>query len=162
VYLSNRTRTWALLVAYITGVLGVAPLMSMGGRNADYFGAVFLLAVALPFYILYFRADQWWAIIPAGAMSVIAVIVTLAIAGVINDATSGAYVGAFIMAGLATTFAVLWFRNDKPWAKTVAIVLGAIGVASVFFASFYEIFWPVAIILAGLYLFITALRPKAV
>ena len=31
VYLNNRTRTWALLVAYITGVLSIAPAMASGG-----------------------------------------------------------------------------------------------------------------------------------
>jgi hypothetical protein len=35
-------------------------------------------------------------------------------------------------------------------------------VASVFFASYSQIFWPMAIILVGVYLFYTALRPKAV
>jgi hypothetical protein len=35
-----------------------------------------------------------------------------------------------------------------------------VAVASVFFVSYYEMFWPVAIILAGGYLLFTALRPK--
>ena len=65
------------------------------------------------------------------------------------------------MAGLAVTFAVVWLRNAKPWAKVVTIVLAALAVASVFFASYTEIFWPVAIILVGAYLLFTALRPKA-
>ena len=162
VYLSNRTRTWALLVAYIFGVLSVAPMLAAFGDVAAYFGTVFLLAVALPFFVLYFRsAEYWWAIIPAGVMTILAVIATLGIAGWINDATSGGYVNAFMMAGLAAIFAVLWLRHDRPWAKIVAIVLGALAVASVFFVSYYEIFWPIAIILGGVYLFYTALRkPK--
>ena len=65
------------------------------------------------------------------------------------------------MGGLAVTFAVLWLRHDKAWAKIVTIVLAVLAVASVFFASYSQIFWPVAIILAGIYLFYTALRPKA-
>jgi len=164
VYLNNRTRLWALLVAYITGVLGIAPLMSMGGRDAEYFGSIFLFAVALPFFVVYFRsAENWWAIIPAGAVSVVAVIATLAIAGVINDATSGGYVGAFLMAGLSATFAVLWLRHGKDWARTVTLVLAAFAVASAFFSSFYEMFWPVAFILGGMYLLYIALRrPKTV
>ncbi|HEY3475001.1 MAG TPA: hypothetical protein VGK56_10345, partial [Anaerolineales bacterium] len=82
VYLNNRTRTWALLVAYITGVLGIAPLMSTGGRDAAYFGPIFLFAVALPFFLLYFRSAQnWWAIIPAGSITAVAIVAALAIAG---------------------------------------------------------------------------------
>jgi hypothetical protein len=96
-------------------------------------------------------------------MTVIAVLATLGIAGVINDASSGGYANAFLMAGLAATFAVLWFRNNKAWAKIVAIVLGVLAVASVFFVSYYDLFWPIAIILGGIYLFYTALRrPKTV
>ena len=164
VYFNDRTRQWALLVAYIFGVLSIAPMLAAFGEMSAYFGSVFLFAVALPFFVVYFRsAENWWAIIPAGAVSVVAVIATLAIAGVIDDATSGGYVGAFLMAGLSATFAVVWLRHAKDWAKTVTIVLGALAVASAFFSSFYEMFWPVAFILGGIYLLYIALRrPKTV
>jgi len=66
-----------------------------------------------------------------------------------------------MMGGLAITFAVVWLRHARDWAKIVAIILAALAIASVFFASYTEIFWPVAIILAGGYLLYTALRPKA-
>ena len=163
VYLNNHARQWALLVAYIMFVLSIAPAMaSFGGDTAAYFGSVFLFAVALPFFIVYFRSESsWWAIIPAGVLTTLAVIAGAAIAGWIEDGTNGGYANAFLMAGLAVTFAVVWLRNAKPWAKVVTIVLAALAVASVFFASYTEIFWPVAIILVGAYLLFTALRPKA-
>lgn len=163
VYLNNRTRTWALLVAYIVGVLGIAPLMATGGRDAAYFGPVFLFAVALPFFFVYFRApENWWAIIPAGSVATVAVLAALAIAGWIRNATEGGYANALLMGGLAATFAVVWLRHSRPWAKVVTIALALVGVASVFFASYSQILWPVAIILVGVYLFFTALRPKTV
>jgi hypothetical protein len=168
VYLNNRTRTWALLVAYITGVLGLAPLMSTGGRDAAYFGAIFLFAIGLPFFVVYFRSAQnWWAIIPAGTMTVLAIITALAIAGFIDDDGRGGFisagiVNALLMGGLAATFAVVWLRRGKPWAKVVAIVLAAVGVVSIFFASYSQLFWPVAIIVVGVYLFYIGLRPRAV
>lgn len=164
VYFNNRTRTWALLVAYIMGVLSIAPaLASGGGDTAAYFGSVFLFAVALPFFIIYFRSeDNWWAIIPAGTLTVLALIATAGIAGWIKNETEGGYANAFLMGGLAVTFAVVWLRNAKLWAKGVTIVLAALTVASVFFASYTDLFWPVAFILAGAYLLFTAMRPKAV
>ena len=168
VYLNNRTRTWALLVAYILAVLGIAPLMSTGGRDAAYFGPIFLFAVALPFFIIYFRsAENWWAIIPAGSVTVIAIIAAAAIAGLINENGRGGFVSAgvvnaILMGGLAITFAVVWLRHAKPWAKIVTIVLAVMAVASVFFATSSQILWPVAIILVGIYLFYSALRPKAI
>jgi hypothetical protein len=166
VYLNNRSRTWALLVAYILAVLGIAPLMSIGGRNAEYYGPIFLFAVALPFFLVYFRSEEnWWAIIPAGSVTVVGIIAALAIAGLINESGRGALISAgianaILMAGLAATFAVIWLRHEKPWAKIVTILLALAAVASVFFASYSQIFWPVAIILAGVYLFYTALRPR--
>lgn len=38
--------------------------------------------------------------------------------------------------GLAATLVVVWLRHAKPWAKVVALVLAALAVASVFFASY--------------------------
>lgn len=162
VYLSNRARLWALLVAYITVVLGIAPLMELGGREAEYFGPIFLFAVALPFFFVYFRFPaNWWAIIPAGAVTTTAVIAALSISGIIGFAREDAFMTALLMAGLAVTFAVLWLRNGQAWAKIVTLVLAGLTLASVFFMSYYRIFWPVAIILAGIYLLYTALRPKS-
>lgn len=162
IYLNNRARNWALLVAYIMGVLSIAPAMASGGELAAYYGSVFLLAVALPFFLLYFRAEtNWWAIIPAGVMTLLAIIAGLAVAGQIQNAAQGGYANAFLMGGLAITFAVVWVRHARPWAKIVTIVLAALAVGSALFVSYTEIVWPVAIILLGGYLLFTALRPQA-
>ena len=164
VYWSNRTRWWALLVAYIMFVLSIAPVMSsFGGETAAYFGTIFLLAIALPFYVVYFRdGKNWWAISPAGVMTTLAIIATLGIAGWIKDTQTGGYSNAILMGGLAATFAVVWLRHAMSWAKVAAIILALVAVASIFFASYAEIFWPVAIILAGGYLLYMGMRPKAV
>lgn len=164
VYLTNHTRTWALLVAYIMFVLSIAPAMaSFGGDAAAYYGPIFLLAIALPFFFIYFGAtEKWWAIIPAGVMTVLAVIAALGIAGWIKNEEQGGYANAILMGGLAVTFGVIWLRHAKEWAKIVTVILAVLAVASVFFASYTEIFWPIAIILAGGYLLFTTFRPKAV
>ena len=163
VYLNSRTRTWALIVAYVLAVLGIAPIMLTGGRDAAYYGPIFLFAVALPFLVVYLRSSEnWWAIIPAGAVTTIALIAALAIAGIIQDENQGGYANALLMGGLAATFAVVWLRHTKPWARVVTIALALAAIASVFFASYSQIVWPVAIILGGIYLFFTALRPRAI
>ena len=162
VYLTGRERTWALLVTYIFGVLSLAPMLAAFEQMGAYFGVVLMFAIALPFYIVYFRSPEnnWWAIIPAGVLSVIGVVVALAITGLIANATSAGYVNAFLMAGFAATFSVLWLRHHKAWAKIVTIVLSILAVASVFFFAYYEIFWPAAFIAGGLYLLYLALRPR--
>lgn len=162
VYLNNRSRNWALLVAYIVFVLSLAPAMaSFGGEVPAFFGTVFLLAVALPFFFVYPRSDRnWWAIIPAGVMTTLAVIATLGISGWIRDTQTGGISNAILMGGLAVTFAVVWLRHAKPWARIVTIVLAVLAVTSIFFASFSELIWPAAIIVLGAYLLYTALRPR--
>ncbi len=164
VYLTDQTRTWALLVAYIIGVLSMGPMLAASNNMGAYFGAVVMFAIALPFFIVYFRSPEgnWWAIIPAGVLSVIGVVVLLAIAGLITNATRGGVVNAFLMAGIAATFSVLWLRHHKDWAQIVTIVLAILAVASVFFFGYYEIFWPAAFICGGIYLLYLALRPKHV
>jgi hypothetical protein len=163
VYLNNQSRIWALIVAYVFAVISIAPLMSTVGRNANYFGAILLLAIALPFFVVYLRsATRWWAIIPAGVLTTVALIVTLAISGFIRSQTEGGYVNALMMGGLAATFAVIGWRHAKTWAKIVTIVLAVLAVASFIFANNYLVAGPVAIILLGGYLLFTALRPKKV
>ena len=161
VYMNNRARQWALLVAYIMFVLSLAPIMSsFGGDTDEYFGSIFLLAVAVPFFIVYFRdGKNWWAIIPAGVMTTLAVIATMGIAGLIRDADA---VGiTILMGGLAATFAVLWLRHMKLWARDATFVLAALAVFAIFFGSDPGTFWPIAFILSGVYLLYTTMRPRA-
>ncbi len=161
VYLNNRARSWALLVAYIMAILAIAPLTATLGEGAAYYGPVFLLAVGLPFLYIYLRSsERWWAIIPAFTLIAISIVSLAAIAGWINDATSGGYGSALIMGGLAAAFAVIWLRHAKPWAKAVTIVLAALAVASAFFAAQSEILWPLAIMVLGAYLLFTSMRKK--
>ncbi|MBL8103486.1 MAG: hypothetical protein JNM02_13205, partial [Anaerolineales bacterium] len=67
---------------------------------------------------------------------------------------------ALLMGGLAVTFAIVWLRHAKAWAKTVTMVFAAIAVASVFFATYSNILWSLVIILAGGYILFTSLRTK--
>jgi hypothetical protein len=161
VYLGNRTRLWALLVAYIVAVLGIAPLMSVGGRDAEYYGPIFLFAVALPFFFVYFRfPGSWWALLPAGALTTIAAIAALSIAGIVPFEWEEGFMTALLLAGLAVTFALVWLRHDQAWARIVVFVLAPLAVASLFFVNYIEMLWPIPVILAGIYLFYTALRTK--
>lgn len=158
-YLNKRTRTWALLVAYITAVLGVAPAMASSGPLVEYYGAVFLFAVAVPFFVVYLRSqEKWWAIIPASVLTVLSAITLLATAGWIKGVDQGGYVGALLAGGLAVGFAVIWLRHAKAWAKIVTMILGALTVASVLFAAHMDVLWPVAIVLVGIYLLFTSIR----
>jgi hypothetical protein len=161
VYLNNRHRTWAVLVAYIFGVLAIAPAMGSNEATGPYYGALLIFAVAIPFFIVYFRSVQsWWAIIPAGVLTALSIVVLAAIAGLIGEPSQGGYVGAVLIAGLTAAFALIWLQRGKPWAKVVTIALAAVGIASATFAAQSVILLPLAIIAAGGYLLFVALRAR--
>jgi hypothetical protein len=161
VYLSNRNRTWAALVAYILAVLAIAPAMASNSSAAPYYGPVFLLAAAVPFFIVYLRSAQnWWAIIPAGVLAALAVITAVATAGWLRDPSQGAYASAVLIAGLTAAFALIWLQRGKAWAKVVTIVLAVTAVASVLLGVQPAILWPVAIIAVGAYLLFIAMRAR--
>jgi hypothetical protein len=163
VYINNRTRHLGAAGRLHFGRVIDRPCDGLGRRR---YGSLLRLGlplcscVAVLHRVLPFDEKNWWAIIPAGVLTVLAIIAGAAIAGWIQDGDEGVFANAFLMGGLAATFAVVWLRHDKPWAKVVTIVLAGLGVASVFFASYTEIFWPVAIILVGVYLLYTAMRPR--
>ncbi len=163
VYRNKPTRMWSLLVAYSVAALAIAPAMASDGSLAAYYGGVFLLLAALPFLFIYFRSrEAWWPIIPASALIALALITVAAIAGWVNDASSGGLAATVIAAALAVAFAVIWLRHQRPWAKTVTIVLSALAIASALLAAQSAILWPIAVMLAGICVLSTGLRSKLV
>lgn len=72
-YLRDRTRWWALLLAYpLLVVLGVIGLAESGLLGDDLISAYVVLALAIPFFVVYARdRRQWWALIPGGVLAVL-------------------------------------------------------------------------------------------
>ena len=86
-----------------------------------------MFSIGLPFLLIYL-ADRrmWWALIPGGILSVLALITFVS-----GGTVSGQVVAAIMLFGLAAVFAVLRFatRNSPwmGWATWVAIILAGIG-----------------------------------
>jgi signal transduction histidine kinase len=91
-------------------------------------GALFLFSVGLPFLLIYL-ADRrmWWALIPGGVLTVLALITFVS-----GGNVSGQVIAAIMLFGLAAVFAVLRFvTRSSPymgWATWVAVILAVIGV----------------------------------
>jgi signal transduction histidine kinase len=127
-FLTDRQQWWALIPGCI--LLGVALLIAndqnefITGQQA---AGLFLFSIGLPFLLIYL-VDQrmWWALIPGGVLSILALITFVS-----GGAVSGQVVAAIMLFGLAAVFAVLRFatRNSPwmGWATWVAIILAAIG-----------------------------------
>jgi hypothetical protein len=73
VFLRDRRHWWALIPAYtmfvVAGIIGLSHFVGdRGGIIAPYI----MFAIAFPFFVVYFvDRRNWWALIPAGIMSLI-------------------------------------------------------------------------------------------
>lgn len=163
IYLGNRTRTWAAFVAYILLVVGFTPLMALGSRP-ELAGVMILFAMGLPFLGAYLTsAERWWAIIPAGILLTLGLVTAIMLLPGLPDANLASNLPqAFSLAGFAATFAVVWLRHAKNWAKYLTLVIAALSVASLFFNDNSLWVGPVIAIALGVYLLFQSLRKEAV
>ena len=128
-FISDRRQWWALIPGFI--LLG-AVMLIVNDQNefvtAQQAGALFLFSIGLPF-LLIFLVDrrQWWALIPGGVLTVIALITFVS-----GGDVSGQVMAAVMLFGLAAVFAVLRLvTRSSPymgWATWVAVILAVIGV----------------------------------
>jgi signal transduction histidine kinase len=127
-FLADRQQWWALIPGCI--LLGLA-LVIINTENKfvtdQQAGALFLFSIGLPFLLIYLvDRRMWWALIPGGVLSVLALITFVS-----GGNVSGQVIAAIMLFGLAAVFAVLRFATrSNPymgWATWVAIILAAIG-----------------------------------
>ena len=155
VFLMDHEQWWALIPGFV--LMGVGATILVGEyitfRGVDVTGAVMLIFIALPFWIIFIlKRDFWWALFPAGVLTSIA-LMTL-VPSRFED------LGVAIMFfGWAATFVMVYFLAKQKWAIWPVIGLGILGVS--FLAGAFNIFgylWPIAIIAVGAYLIYRAMR----
>ncbi len=153
VLISDTNASWWAAIPGMT-LLGLGAMMVLYSFPAINLGAVpaaiFLGSIAASFWLIYYtRRAFWWAIIPAGVMTTIAIIVFLP-----EESSLG---GSVFFLGMAATFALLGFvevngrRMSWPWipAGVLAIMGVLIGLTS---TGISAIVWAVLLILAGAFL----------
>jgi hypothetical protein len=133
------SRFWRLAVFPLAGlaIASIAP-DALGGF-------AFLGSIGLAFALVYREdADQWWAVIPAGALFSLAV--TALVDGMTRNAGAG---GAVFLFGLAATFFVLTRlpRHAQGWAIFPAAVLAVLAVVALTTSGGWIV--PVLLIAAG-------------
>jgi hypothetical protein len=155
VVIKDRRHWWAVIPGIILSYLAILILMdqlfpAFSGRIG---GALFLAAMGISFWIVYFlNRTFWWAIIPGGVM------ITLAVVAASDQFFTGMETGGLFFLGLGLTFAlVAWVPTPAGrlrWALIPAGVMTLMGILISFASSSsFRLVWPVVLILAGLYLF---------
>ena len=149
-------RNWWAVIPGLT-LVGLGALIGLGlipGFPGAILPVIFMGCLAASFWVVYImKRDFWWAIIPAGTLTSVTLLIALP-----EDDTLGV---SILFLGMAATFGVLGLINVNgqkmswPWIPAAVLaVVGAIIAASG--GGFPSILWAILIILAGLFL---VLRP---
>jgi len=154
--LTNWSMWGMVFPGFILLGLSVVVFLSTGSATSgNVVGAVFLASVALPFWVVALtRRANWWAIIPAGIVSVLVIMALLA-----ESNLPGEVVGGLFFLGLGATFGLvrLWTigQPGMGWAWYPALILAGFG--AVVLATGDPQVWPVVLIAFGVLLLLRAL-----
>lgn len=151
-------RWWAVIPGLV--LLALAVLIGFGDSLGALGGGLFLAAIGLSFWVIYFvRREFWWAIIPGGAL------ITLAIIAGLADSLPELTSGGILFLGLAVTFGLIYLLSDpgerKRWALIPAGILAVMGVLLMFsLDDLINYLWAIALILGGGFLVARALMKR--
>jgi len=147
---------WAVIPGLVLAGIGVLILLPESLDNLG--GGVFLGAIGLSFWVIYFSGrERWWAIIPGG------VLFTLALVSILpNNLFGGVDSGAVFFLGLATTFLLVALLADMNWAYWPAGTLGVFGVFLFFQSQIFLLSYlsAAALIGAGIFIIWRSLRSQ--
>jgi hypothetical protein len=112
-----------LFPAFIMAGVAVTILLGDRGYNEAWVGMPVLASVALPFYCIFaLNRSNWWALIPAWVMTVIAMITLIA------DRMPGEVIGAMVLFSIGVPFLVVFLKDRRNWwALIPAFAMIAIG-----------------------------------
>ena len=171
VYLNKRERIWAFIVFAALALIGVIPLLALF-TNEEWIGVVVMIFFAIPFAVLYLinNTHNWWALIPAGFFTTIAVVVLLTTLLMntrpANDLLIERLGGGVLFLGWTLTFLMLWMRRKSistAWAVYPALVLGVLSLTGFIGGQTGLLYsWPLALIVGGLLLMFNSFRSRGI
>ena len=155
--LINRRQDWWVLFPGMA-LCGLAIIITLDAcvpQMAWMSGAVFLGMLARSFWLVYAtNRHLWWAVIPGGVLTTLAVVTLSDHLTVMNG-------GTIFFLGLAATFALLYFlpgaAGQTRWAIIPAAVLGLMGLMLMLsMGGLINYLWAIGLIVAGVFLLFRA------
>lgn len=151
VYAINRTNWWALIPGFTLIAIGTNVGLSLVAPALSniFGGGIILGGIALSFWLVFLtNRGFWWAVIPAGVLTSIAVVSTL------DELIPNTDMDGFFLVGLGLTFILLGvlpgYDTQLRWAFIPGGILTFIGVLTLpFMGQAFNILWPAALIIAG-------------
>lgn len=162
-YWTDRAGRWWAVIPGLA-LIGIASVIALGElwpSSGALGGALFLASLSLAFWLVYLtRREQWWAIIPGGALA------TLALVAGLDTINLGIDTGGIFLLGLGVTFLALAFietaQGRMKWALIPAAVLIVLGLVVTFeSARMLPVMGPLMLIVGGGYLVLRALKKQA-
>jgi len=149
--ITDHNNWWAVIPGL--SLIGLGALMGLAlipGFSGTFLAFIFMGSIAASFWVVYIMKHEfWWAIIPAGTVSSVALLILLSDNGILG--------ASVLFLGMAATFGVLGLINVNghrmswPWIPAAALaVLG--GVVAATEGGVSSIVWAILIILVGLFL----------
>ncbi|MBG7609858.1 MAG: hypothetical protein IZT55_03235 [Anaerolineae bacterium] len=154
IYAINRSNWWALIPGFTLAAIGTSiGLDFIAPTLGNIFGgAIILGGIGLSFWMVYLtNRDFWWAVIPAGVMTSLAIVATL------DELLPHTGTDGLFLVGLGLTFLLLGIlpghQMQLRWAFIPGGILTLIGILTLpFMGAFFNFLWPAALIIAGGYI----------
>lgn len=125
-YFINGTDQWGwLFPAFIFAGIAITMWLGYTGIDEPWIGAPVLAGVGLPFLgaFLLNRKENWWALIPAWVLGVLALITIIA------ESAPGEVIGTLVLYSIALPFLLVYLLDrTRRWALIPAFILGVIGI----------------------------------
>jgi drug/metabolite transporter superfamily protein YnfA len=148
-FASDRTRRWEAVAG--TTLIGGGAIVLLQWQNillGNWRLGLLLLSVAIGFWLIaIFYSEDWWAVLPAGILTVL---------GVLTGLQPEEFEAIFVI-GLGLVFGLLFLwrrgKGDARWALVPAVALVLFGVVQWLrvdeTAVFYLKWWPVLLLIGG-------------
>lgn len=162
VYFTDRQHWWALIPGSTLLAIATLILLNFLVPTLGEFlgGAIVLGGIGLSFILIYLiNREHWWALIPAGVLT------TLAVITLVDEFLPGLESGGILFLGMGLTFALVAVlpnpQGQMRWAFIPAVVLFLMGLLITAAATdLVNYIWPIALILVGLYFVFLTFRSR--